>query len=170
MILLDTDQLKQLASAAASATEELESASRLLEQITTHADWGCKERETINDYISGNRKKMLVLLEDSRSFTGIIGQIAEQFVTEENSIIHLFDHLEDILGNILSIPPGLVDIGSGLAAGNNNWYDDVRDTSSGIFDAIREIARGERRDWLVSSTAPIKVTAYNDILAGLEEK
>ncbi|MCI5700942.1 MAG: hypothetical protein MR308_11290 [Lachnospiraceae bacterium] len=108
MIVLDTELLKQLAAAAKSATEELQAASELLNQITTHDDWGCKERVAINSYITGNRKKMRSLMENSRSFTGAIAEVAEKFVAEENGIISMFDRVENLLGSFLSIPVGTI--------------------------------------------------------------
>lgn len=104
MISIDTEVIKQLAAVVKSATEELESASQLLNQITVHNDWGCKERVTINSYIMYNRKKMQELMEASRGFTTVVGSIAEDFVKTESGIAQLFGGVESILKRVISIP------------------------------------------------------------------
>lgn len=113
MINIDTDILKQLSSAAKSANEELESASQILNQITTHRDWGCRERVTINAAIEENRKRMRALKEASNSFTAALSQVSEEFVQTESGIGEMFERVEELLGKIISIPAQTVAASAG---------------------------------------------------------
>lgn len=155
MILIDTEVIKQLSAAAQSATAELESASQILSQITTHNDWGCKERETINAYIINNRKKMQDLMESSKNFTGALGQIAEEFVNTENSISDMFAGVENILRPILSIPVATtcktpdIRIGESIAGGSGpintgNWGGTYNPWTDGVMRTVnfQEILKG----------------------------
>ena len=61
MISIDTDMLRQLAAAAKEANEAIENATLRLTAITEHRDWGCKEKNTINEYTVNNKKKIRIL-------------------------------------------------------------------------------------------------------------
>lgn len=103
MISVDTDVLKQLAQASQNANQELEAASQLLNQVTAHNDWGCKERVTINNYIQNSRTKMQALMESSRSFSSVMTQVMEEFVKTESGISDMFETVESWISKIISI-------------------------------------------------------------------
>ena len=103
MIQIDTDVLKQLSVNAKSATDELITAGQILNQITTHNDWGCRERYTINEQILTIRKNMLRIGEYSNSFTNIITQVTDDFLIEEKKVAEMFEELESMIAGILSI-------------------------------------------------------------------
>ena len=104
MISVDTDVLRRLAAASQNATQELEAASYMLNQVTVHNDWGCRERVTINAYIQSNRKKMQSLMEASRSFSNVMEQVMDEFVQTERCISDMFETVESMIGSIVAIP------------------------------------------------------------------
>lgn len=123
MISIDTDALIQAAQAARSAASQLQTASELLNRITTHDDWGCRERVTINEYIQSSRNMMNHLEISVMSFMDIITQVAREFVEAECGISDMFEGVESLLGNILSTGAGTVsaspDIYSGVRLAKN---------------------------------------------------
>lgn len=108
MIQIDTDVLKELAVTAKSAANELESATQLLNQITTHNDWGCKERVVINEAIQKIKNNMKVLRESSDGFMNAAIHIAEEFVQTERKIPEMFEGLEALIGEILNVGSPLI--------------------------------------------------------------
>lgn len=75
MISIDTDMLRQLAAAAKEANEAIENATLRLTAITEHRDWGCKEKNTINEYTVNNKKKIRILQDNSSSFLSVLNDV-----------------------------------------------------------------------------------------------
>lgn len=149
MIQIDTEVLKQLAATAKSATNELESASQILNQITSHNDWGCKERHAINDAIQKIRKNMMVLRDSSEGFTSTIVQIAEEFAEVERKIPDMFEGLEGLLAKILTVTNPLILGTPDFSA--SDAFEDVFDIMEGALD----------------STGPINITEFSSIAEAL---
>lgn len=131
MISVDTDILVQLSQTAQKAAGQLASASDILNQITTHDDWGCKERETINSDIQANRNKMLSLKDDTSNFVTVLVQITHQFIETEGGISDMFESVEGLLAKVLAV-------GTPEEAGMPNMVDGGRDTGIAVvsFDDI----------------------------------
>ena len=104
MISIDTDLLIQLAQTSQNASSQLESAAGILNQITTHDNWGCWEREEINANIIAVKNSMMELMSSAESYTSKVAQAAQQFVDTENGLASMFESVEGLLGKILSIP------------------------------------------------------------------
>lgn len=103
MISIDTELLKQMARASQTALTELQEAEQIINSITVHNDWGCKERVQINANIQKNRTVMKQLRDAGVNYTGVLTQIAGDFVTEEKGISDLFHSMEEIIGHFLSL-------------------------------------------------------------------
>lgn len=112
MINIDTDTLKQLSAAAQTASNELEDAMALLMQVTTHEDWGCQEKVSINQLIDQNRSSISTLRDDTSRFTQAVEQVTEEFVQKESGISSLFESVESVLQAILSTPCETVHTGT----------------------------------------------------------
>lgn len=105
MIIIDIDTmvLKGLVSAASVANESIDNAVDALNRVSVHNDWGCKEKNAINDYAITNRNKIKKIQENSRGFLNEITHVANEFETSENSIIDWFTSVESILGDLLKV-------------------------------------------------------------------
>lgn len=162
MIVIDTDVLKGLSEAARSAEAQLAEAAQLLNQITEHHDWGCKERVVINEKISRIRSQIGKLFQDSQSFTSVLGQISDEFVSEENSISQMFEGVESLIGNILSVP---VETGSfsGIIPDWEGSLDDMSDGSGEAagFPLVEQLKKGP-------FSQMIQVADFNSLLEGRE--
>lgn len=145
MIQIDTEVLKQLSAAAKSATGELENAAQILNQITVHNDWGCKERYSINEAILKIKKNMATVRESSGGFTNIITLVADEFTTEEKKIAEMFEGLETLLGKFISIVAP------------------VSITTPPIIDSITELFENGESDW----TNSIDITNFQEVLESI---
>lgn len=103
MINIDTDHLQDLMAVLQSASDNIDSAAEKLLSITTHNEWGCKERVAINDYILENRNMIKVLQDQCSSFCSTAKIATEEFIETEKSIAELFPGIEGKLGAILSV-------------------------------------------------------------------
>lgn len=105
MILIDTDIMRQLVRAAASANESINVAVDALNSITTHNDWGCKEKYSINEYTTNNKNKVRIIQENSRRFLSVITDVSTDFENTEENISNMFSSVESILANVIGITP-----------------------------------------------------------------
>lgn len=105
MIVIDIDTIvmKNLASASSAANEAIDNAAEALNRISTHNDWGCKEKNAINEYAVSNKNRVKNLQENSRNFLNVVTQAANDFESSENSIIDMFSSIESILSDWLKI-------------------------------------------------------------------
>lgn len=104
MININTENLRDICDTAQNASDEVNDALSILEQITIHNDWGCREREEINARIQKCRTKVRRLQEDITGFNYSINVSTRQFENTENKIPDLFESVENILGAVLAIP------------------------------------------------------------------
>lgn len=120
MISIDTAVMRDLANVAANANNAITDAMDVLNRITTHNDWACKEKNAINDYTNTNKNRIRQLQENSASFLNAINGAAADFEQTETSISEMFSSVESMLANILSITvatPGV--IGGPLQSGGS---------------------------------------------------
>ena len=103
MIYIDTDHLQTLVLNLETANRQIDEATNLLLQITTHENWGCAERVQINEYILENRKMIQNLQSKATAFHNIVKQVTDEFVETEDSIGNMFGQLESMLAQFMSI-------------------------------------------------------------------
>ena len=175
-----------------TANNAIDNAVDALNRVSTHNDWGCKEKYAINEYAITNRNKIKQLQENSRGFLNVITQVSNEFETSENSIIDLFSSVESLLSGMLSIPVSIVANGNthtGTNAGiiSGNFEEIFRDFSKRLFandggnvgyietpDHLKDIGiyyMGVKADSMGSYTAnnltePIAVCNFEDINLG----
>ena len=100
----DTDIMGQLSAACRTAALELSKAENLLEQIRSHSDWTCKEKDAIDNRMAACRKEVRKLSEQQSDFLRAVEKAETEFTDAERSIAALFDGVEDVLGRILAVP------------------------------------------------------------------
>lgn len=104
MILIDTEIMRQLVFACSAANDSINEAVDVLERLTTHNDWGCKERDSINEYTNQNKIRIRALQEKSRNFLEALTLVSHDFENAESSISDMFSSLEALLGGAIAIP------------------------------------------------------------------
>lgn len=103
MISVDTEQIKQLASIARTSNDAINDAMNALNQVTTHNDWGCRERTQLNEYIQKNKTKMKQIQEASSNYLRVISDVAGEFETVEREIPNLFESVEGVISQIIGV-------------------------------------------------------------------
>ena len=103
IISIDTEVLSSVASLARSINEEISQISEIMKRVTTHDDWNCKERDSINDAITNNRNAQVNLQEISEDFARSLTSISEQFLEAERSLPSKFQHIDSLIGQAASI-------------------------------------------------------------------
>lgn len=103
MISIDTSIMRNLVTASTAANNAITDAVEVLNRISTHNDWACKEKDAINDYTNTNKNQIRQLQEFSNSFLNAITGAATEFEETETSISDMFSSVESMISNILSI-------------------------------------------------------------------
>lgn len=101
MISIDTDMLRQLAAAAKEANEAIENATLRLTAITEHRDWGCKEKNTINEYTVSNKKKIRILQDNSSSFLSALNDVVNDFENTEKNVCNNTGGIDSIIADAM---------------------------------------------------------------------
>ena len=68
MISIDTSIMRNLVIASTNANNAITDAMEVLNRISTHNDWACKEKDAINEYTNTNKNRIRQLQENSSSF------------------------------------------------------------------------------------------------------
>lgn len=124
VIDIDTLIFKGLVSAASVANDAIDNAVDALNRVSTHNDWGCKEKTAINEYAITNKNKIKKLQENSRGFLNVITQVSNEFETSENSILDMFSSVEILLSGALGISAATI-INGRTHTGHNQMSDIV---------------------------------------------
>lgn len=103
MISIDTAIMRNLVTATSTANNAITDAMEVLNRISTHNDWACKEKDAINEYTNTNKNRIRQLQENSAAFLNAITGAVAEFEQTETSISDMFSSVESMLANILSI-------------------------------------------------------------------
>lgn len=135
MISIDTDMLRQLATAANEANEAIGNATLQLTAITEHRDWGCKEKNTINEYTISNKKKIRILQDNSSSFLSALNDVVNDFENTEKNVCSNTGGIDSIIANVMDAASGAIGvIGKPLVTDNNMIP--YHDRPEGISEAV----------------------------------
>ena len=140
MIVIDTNAMKTLAAACEAANDEISSAVQALSQTTAHNDWGCKERDAINDYTNTNKRKIGELQECSAGFLNAIKRVADDFEALENTIGERIGDVDASIANVISynMNPGFATmVKNVINEGDINTTSEWMDLSGAIAEAGR---------------------------------
>ena len=165
MISIDTAIMRDLVAASSIANNAITDAMEVLNRISTHNDWECKEKDAINEYTNTNKNRIRQLQENSYAFLNAITDATSEFEETEISILDMFSSVESIISSILSITGASVGADGGLSQSFSPNFSNI------IADVFRDITRMEGYDPLsafVSNnvTAPIAVCNFSDIDLG----
>lgn len=103
---IDTALMRQVVSAAATASGAVDNATDALSRISVHNDWGCREKTAINQNAATCRAKIQQLQENANAFLNNVRLAADEFDETENSISSWFSQLESVLADAIAVPIG----------------------------------------------------------------
>lgn len=123
LISINTEVLASVAALARSINEEINEISAIMNRVTTHDDWNCKERDGINDAIVENRNMQTTVQNMSENFAALLTDIADRFLEAEKTLPNKFQGIDAILGTAISVanrlkntqPVSVVTIGATLS-------------------------------------------------------
>lgn len=119
---IDTSILRSSVSVAEQANTAITEASNLLNSITVHDDWVCRERDKIKEMTLSNRQNAHQIQERSSSFYSAIKTASEKFDTTEQDSCRRINGLDDSIGKITTVVPKITESifgGSGSGADIN---------------------------------------------------
>ncbi len=108
MISLDTELMKQLVESCVTANNNIEDAVAALAGITSHNDWGCKEKTRIDEYTETNKQKIKQLQECSDSFLRVLREVTHDFESTEQSIADMASNVDASISGILTVASAAV--------------------------------------------------------------
>ena len=112
---MDTDALRSAVGTAKAASDAISSAMELLNRITVHNDWECRERDAINNFTLENRQKIGQMNEAANAFYGAVEFAASRFEEEEQKQISAQQGVDEVLAQISNVVPG--GLGGGISIG-----------------------------------------------------
>ena len=95
IISINPDTVTTVAGKINSAYLAVEDAKKVLQSITTHNDWACKERDDINEYILICKRNVNEAFDKAQRFAWIMQDIASDFSSEEKQVASMFQSVED---------------------------------------------------------------------------
>lgn len=105
-IIVDTELMEKLASEAQIANDGVTEALDLLNRVSLHYDWECKEKKAINEYTVNNKNKINKLHEKTDSYLRAVADSATEYAKAEFDICNSFNDLDIAIGK------GVAGIGS----------------------------------------------------------
>ena len=172
----DTEDLKSAVRSLRSANNRIIDAASILNSITEHYDWKCKERDQINRFISDNRTKGQNLQERIGNFLQVADAAADDMVQEEGGISKLFSSVENALSRVLSIVTDCVgaksvDVGQVIQTITSKLPWKSKTTISTQWDKAREILRIGRMKEIFEKISTKSDTVSNNkmILPAIDE-
>lgn len=120
IIDLETDVLRETTETAKRANENIDQAVELLNQVVIHDDWGCSERDEINNYTVENRRRIQELQSKAAAFYNALCDSLAQFEAAEKETATSFQGVDGEIAGVLSMTPGIIsDAGPVSDIGNN---------------------------------------------------
>ena len=133
MISIDTSTMQQLVQAASTANSAIDQAMEILNRISSHNDWACKEKDAINDYTTNNKKRARQLHENAQSFFNAVKCVSVDFETAETDISDMFSSVESLLAGVLQVAQGAV---SNVIDGVQTGVSTVQSVLDTVLDKI----------------------------------
>ena len=106
---IDTSILRSSVSVAEQANTAITEASNLLNSITVHDDWVCRERDKIKEMTLSNRQNAQQIQERSSSFYSAIKTASEKFDTTEQDSCRRINGVDDSIGKITTVVPKITE-------------------------------------------------------------
>ena len=115
---INTDLLRSSVATAKIANDALTEAADILNRIIVHDDWGCPERTQINNNTLENKALVNSIQSKSSSFYHAIENSSQRFDEIETSNVQRTSSIDDVVGRILNVVPGITgaaSVGSNIA-------------------------------------------------------
>lgn len=129
---IDTSVLRSSVSVAEQTNEAITEAANLLNAIVVHEDWTCTERERIKEMTLANKQKAQEIREHGQAFYSAIKTASEKFDETERESCRRINGVDDIIGKVISVVPGITDSAMGAGSGSDISIVDFANLSSSL--------------------------------------
>lgn len=103
MISIDTDAINSIVPAAENANASLAEGLSSLRLVVEHDDWGCRERDVINERVSEAKNSAEKLVRQTEEYLAGLKKVSMTFNQFEDKMAKTFSKLEATLASALSI-------------------------------------------------------------------
>ena len=128
---INTDELRTLTTTALRTNDSITEAMNLLNQVATHYDWKCPERDRMNQNTLANRSKAQQIQSNSTAFYEAIRESSDEFDQTEQDLISRQSALDDVIGRIASVVEGGIGTAGSLAAPNIASFTNMKNSLEG---------------------------------------
>lgn len=156
MISIDTEMMQQLVNGCSTANDAIEEAVASLMGVTSHKDWGCKEKTAIDEYTITNKKKVQELQECSTNFLRALRTVTHDFESAENTLADMASNVDASIGEAISIP-------SGINQSIHTIAGSIPNTSPSIGQAIANVTSSVIKDLPTAVGGSIGAVVRNTI-------
>lgn len=130
---IDTEILRSSVSVAERASEAITEASSLLNAITVHEDWICRERDRIKEMTVENRQKARQIKDRSAAFYTAVRTASEKFDQAEAESCRRINGVDDLIGQISTVVPKITQsVFGGSATGADIQIVDMQNLGSAM--------------------------------------
>lgn len=103
MISIDTDAINSIVPAAENANTSLAEGLSNLRMVVEHDDWGCRERDVINQRVTEAKDSAEKLVLQTEEYLAGLRKVSMVFNQFEDKMAKTFSKLETTLAGALSI-------------------------------------------------------------------
>ncbi len=136
-VLYDPQIVQSLVQACQVANDELIQAQSLIQAVRSHEDWGCKEKDAIDDLMGQCKSMVNQLCEQQSSFLNAVTIVEGELKEAEGKISGLFSGVDNVIAGILAIPAAVaVTNGGGLIQGIGNIIGNVQNGIGTIIGGV----------------------------------
>ncbi|MFR3320599.1 MAG: hypothetical protein ACLTSZ_04755 [Lachnospiraceae bacterium] len=107
LLHIDTAVLRSAVSVAEQTNSSISDAASLLNQITVHEDWICKERDQIKQMTLANKQTAQDIENRAENFYKAIQNASQKFDEKEQEINTRINGVDDIIGQVINVVPGI---------------------------------------------------------------
>lgn len=163
-ILYDYTLMQSAISACKTADDEIHRAKELIQEVRSHSEWKCIERETIAEEMNKLKKAFENAVIEHENFYNAVLKVGEIMHSKEVDVKGRFDSVDDIIARILAVPvPDVIRKGTGIV----NWFKNKFISGGGISGNSGTIIPQTPKELVDKGIAvisdPITVCNFKDI-------
>ena len=158
VFVIDIDNLYQIADLSNNAEIAINEVSERINELLSHEDWHCKEKDIIDEDISRIKKTSVLIQETFTNFAVAVRTTANRYIEMVNEEKRDLLEIDQQIGKLMALLNGSVDIGVNVSGSN-----------------VVDIAASINTNWngpfesnaIYNINQPIQVVAFSDVFEGI---
>ena len=152
LIMIDLNGVERISTLANSISDELNTCSKIVNTLSDHNDWNCKERDDVIEKTENIKKAFTQLAELSNTFASEMFQLKSEFEQFSSLVPNEIAQTNSSLGQSYSIKSTMADSNVGV---------NTSAVASGFADI--PVNGGMENYALASVTQPISACSYESV-------